>query len=47
MRGRAWIEKVTTPETAILGEKKSERTVDSVKQSKAEHWKPLFRNATN
>lgn len=47
LRGRTRLEKVTTPKTAIVGENKRARTVDSVKQSKAEHWKPLFRNATN
>lgn len=47
LRARAWIEKVTTPQTAIVGERKRERTEDSAKQSQAEHWKPLFRSATN
>lgn len=39
LRGRRWIEKVTTRNAAIVGEKKRERIVDSVKQSKAENWK--------
>lgn len=47
LRGRRWIEKVTTWNAAIVGERKRERIVDSVKQSEAERWKPLFRHAAN
>lgn len=47
LRGRRWIEKVTTWNAAIVGERKSERIVDSVKQSEGERWKPPFRHAAN